>query len=48
MKDADFIADTRTQKLELQPMTGEQLAVLVNKIYRTPKAVVDKVGEFIK
>jgi tripartite-type tricarboxylate transporter receptor subunit TctC len=48
MKDADFRADARTQKLELQPITGGQLAVLVDKLYRTPKTVVDRVGELIK
>lgn len=48
MKDEDFIAEVKKQRLDLEPHTGEQLEALVRKIYATPKAVVERVGELIK
>ena len=48
MKDADFIADVKKQKLDLEPEDGEHLAALIKKIYATPKPIVVKIGELIK
>lgn len=48
MRDADFIADARKQKLDYAPEDGAQLEAYVKRIYATPKAIVDKVGELIK
>jgi tripartite-type tricarboxylate transporter receptor subunit TctC len=48
MKDADFVADTRRSKLELEPEDGEHLAALIAKIYATPKPIVDKIANLIK
>jgi tripartite-type tricarboxylate transporter receptor subunit TctC len=48
MKDPDFVADAKKQKLDVDPETGEHLAALVKKIYATPKPIVDKIGELIK
>jgi len=48
MKDPDFVADTKRQKLGLEPENGEHLEALIKKIYATPKSVVDKVSELIK
>ena len=48
MKDAEFIADVKKQKLDLEPEDGEHLAALIRKIYATPKPIVDKIGELIK
>ena len=48
MKDADFLADAKKQKLDVAPEDGEHLAALVKKIYATPKPIVDKIGELIK
>jgi tripartite-type tricarboxylate transporter receptor subunit TctC len=48
MKDPDFIADVRKQKLDLEPEDGEHLEALIRKIYATPKPIVDKVSELIK
>ena len=48
MKDPDFVADTKKQKLDVEPEDGEHLAALIKKIYATPKPIVDKVGELIK
>jgi tripartite-type tricarboxylate transporter receptor subunit TctC len=48
MKDADFVADTKRSKLELEPEDGEHLAALIAKIYATPKPIVDKIANLIK
>jgi tripartite-type tricarboxylate transporter receptor subunit TctC len=48
MKDADFIADVKKQKLDLEPEDGEHLAALIKKIYATPKPIVERIGELIK
>ena len=48
MKDKDFVADATKQKLDVEPEDGEHLAALIKKVYATPKAVVDKIGELIK
>jgi tripartite-type tricarboxylate transporter receptor subunit TctC len=48
MKDPEFVADAKKQKLDVDPETGEHLAALIKKIYATPKPIVDKIGELIK
>ncbi len=48
MTDADFIADTRKSKLELEPEDGAHLTALIAKIYATPKPIVDRVTGLIK
>jgi tripartite-type tricarboxylate transporter receptor subunit TctC len=48
MKDADFVAETKKSKLELEPEDGEHLAALIAKIYATPKPIVDKIANLIK
>lgn len=48
MKDPEFVAEVKKLKLHLAPEDGAQLAGLINQIYATPKAVMDKVGELIK
>jgi tripartite-type tricarboxylate transporter receptor subunit TctC len=45
MKDPDFIADEEKAKLELDPMSGEQGAALIDQLYRTPAATVARVRE---
>ena len=48
MKDPEFVADAKKQKLDVEPEDGEHLAALINKIYATPKPIVDKIAELIK
>ena len=47
-KDKDFVADATKQKLDVEPEDGEHLEALIRKVYATPKALVDRVGELIK
>ena len=48
MKDAEFLADAKKSKLEVEPEDGEHLAALIAKIYATPKPIVERVGNLIK
>jgi hypothetical protein len=48
MKDAEFIADAKRSKLELNPDDGEHLSALIKNIYATPKPIIEKVTELIK
>ena len=47
MKDPAFIADVKRQKLDLDPVDGERLGALINRIYATPKAVIDRVSALV-
>jgi len=48
MKDAEFIADVKRSKFDLDPESGEHLAALIKKIYATPKPVIERVSKLIK
>lgn len=48
MKDPEFVADVKNSKFELDPEDGDHLQSLIEKIYATPRAIVDKVGELVK
>ena len=48
MKDPEFAADAERQKLVLEPSSGQHLADIVGRLYATPRAVIDRVGELIK
>jgi tripartite-type tricarboxylate transporter receptor subunit TctC len=48
MKDPEFIADVQQRKLTLEPEDGEFLEQLINRIYATPKPIVERVANLIK
>src|SRR5262245_31800366 len=48
MKDPQFLADAKRQKLDVQPEDGEYLAALIRRIYATPRPIVEKIAELIK
>jgi tripartite-type tricarboxylate transporter receptor subunit TctC len=48
MQDADFIADAKKSKLELEPEDGAHLAALIAKIYATPKPIIERITNLIK
>ena len=48
MKDPSFLADANQQKLLVKPLSGVALAGLVDKIYDTPKPIVEKVAKLIR
>jgi tripartite-type tricarboxylate transporter receptor subunit TctC len=43
MKDPEFLADAKKQRLAIDPINGDAVDALVNKMYQTPKDVRDKV-----
>jgi tripartite-type tricarboxylate transporter receptor subunit TctC len=48
MRDPEFIEDAKRNMLDVAPEDGEHLAALIQKIYATPKPIVEKIGELIK
>jgi tripartite-type tricarboxylate transporter receptor subunit TctC len=40
MKDAEFLAEAKTRKMEVNPVSGADVEKLVNELYQTPKDVV--------
>ncbi|HWG05219.1 MAG TPA: hypothetical protein VG271_09435, partial [Beijerinckiaceae bacterium] len=48
MKDPAFVADANGQKLLVNPLDGLTVAGLVEKIYATPKPIVEKVAKLIQ
>jgi tripartite-type tricarboxylate transporter receptor subunit TctC len=43
MKDSDLIAEADKLKIEIDPLSGEQVAALIADIYQTPAATVERV-----
>jgi tripartite-type tricarboxylate transporter receptor subunit TctC len=43
MKDKEYLADAEKLKLEVDPMTGEEIAAMLADIAKTPSAVVERV-----
>jgi hypothetical protein len=43
MKDADFIADAKRSAIDIDPIDGQAMEQLVQRIYATPKDVIDRV-----
>ena len=48
MKDPDFIADAKRQKLDVEPKDGAHLEQLIRDIYATPKPIIEKIGKLIQ
>ena len=48
MNDPEFAADVKRNKFVLEPEGGEQLAALIDKIYATPKPIIEHVSNLIQ
>jgi tripartite-type tricarboxylate transporter receptor subunit TctC len=48
MKDPEFVAEAKQRKLTLEPENGEYMEALINRIYATPKPIVERVGNLLK
>jgi len=44
MTDPDFLAEAAQQKLVINPVSGEKLAALVDRIYATPQELLDRLA----
>lgn len=42
MKDEKFLAEAKKLKIEVSPTAGEQLSTIIARIYKTPKASIDR------
>ena len=45
LKDPDLLADAKKQRLDIEPISGEDVQALVTKVYSMPAAVVAKAKE---
>ena len=45
MKDKEFLAEADKLKIEVDPLTGEQVAALIEQIYQTPAETVARVRD---
>jgi tripartite-type tricarboxylate transporter receptor subunit TctC len=48
VNDPEFLADARQQKLEIDPVGGEEIGALVRSVYASPPAVVERARASIK
>ena len=48
VKDPDFVADIAKMKLELNPVSGEEVENIVKRIYAAPEAIVARASDAIK
>jgi hypothetical protein len=48
MQDPEFIAEAKQRKVTLAPEDGEYMERLINRIYATPRPIVDRVAALIK
>jgi hypothetical protein len=47
VRDADFIREAREAKMDLDPVSGEELQKLVGEIVATPKHIADRLTDII-
>ena len=47
MKDPAYLDDAKKRRLDVSPLTGEEIEALIAEVYKTPKAVVDRVREIL-
>ena len=48
MKDPAYLAEAKKMKLDINPLTGQQLATLVEQVSKTPADTVKRVREALK
>jgi tripartite-type tricarboxylate transporter receptor subunit TctC len=48
MKDAAFVVEANKQSLEVEPMTGEAIAVLMKRVYASSPAVVERARAIVE
>ena len=44
MKDPDFLAEAANQKLIINPVSGDKIAELLERVYATPQDLLDRVA----
>jgi tripartite-type tricarboxylate transporter receptor subunit TctC len=47
LRDQDLVAETQRIGLDLEPISGEELQALAEKIYATPAAVIEQARQAV-
>ena len=47
-KDPEFIADAQKARLDMSPLTGEELEKVVARTYKLEKSIIEKLKEILK
>ena len=48
MADPQFLADAETVRIAITPLSGAKVQEIVQKLYATPKAIVERARQVIK
>ena len=48
MADKDFLADAEKSKLEISPVPGDKVELLVKEVYETPADIAQKTNALLK
>jgi hypothetical protein len=48
LQDKDFLADAERTRIDIDPSSGERVQQLVERLYATPKATVERAKELIR
>jgi hypothetical protein len=48
MQDKDFLADAEKARIDITPSSGERVQKVVERLYATPKAVVERARELVR
>lgn len=48
LKDPEFLADVKKARLDLDPLSGEELEKVVARVYKLEKRIIEKLKEILK
>ena len=48
MRDKDFLADAEKARIDVAPSSGEKVQALVERLYATPKAIVERAKDLVR
>src|SRR5262245_3741274 len=48
MKDQEFLADAKKQRMEIDPVSGAEINALLERVYTAPPAVIARIRELVK
>ena len=48
LRDPAFVAEAQTMQLEIEPMTGEEIAAMLAKVYAAPQAIVQRAAALVE
>lgn len=47
LRDPEFLADAKKSKLDIEPVTGEEMAKVVNELYKIEPAMLERLKEVL-